>query len=106
MISKIAENVTAAVGDIRDGSTVMIGGFGSAGQPVELIDALLDQGARDLVVVNNNAGNGTTGLAALLHPFGRSRDQPSAVVASIRRRRPGSVSSRSRNPRRRSARQR
>lgn len=44
----------------------MIGGFGLAGQPTELIDALLDQGARDLVIVNNNAGNGETGLAALL----------------------------------------
>ena len=66
MISKITESTAAAVADIQDGSTVMIGGFGSAGQPVELIDALLDQGAKDLTVVNNNAGNGTTGLAALL----------------------------------------
>lgn len=66
MISKIAENAAAAVEDIPDGATVMIGGFGTAGQPVELIDALLDQGASELVVVNNNAGNGTTGLAALL----------------------------------------
>ena len=66
MISKITESTAAAVADIRDESTVMIGGFGSAGQPVELIDALLDQGATDLTVVNNNAGNGTTGLAALL----------------------------------------
>src|SRR6185312_9143381 len=67
MISKIAENAAAAVKDIHDGATVMIGGFGTAGQPVELIDALLDQGARELTVVNNNAGNGTTGLAALLN---------------------------------------
>lgn len=67
MISKIAESAAAAVEDIPDGATVMIGGFGTAGQPVELIDALLDQGARDLTVVNNNAGNGTTGLAALLN---------------------------------------
>jgi 3-oxoadipate CoA-transferase, alpha subunit len=66
MISKIVESAAAAVADVRDGSTVMIGGFGSAGQPVELIDALLEQGAKDLTVVNNNAGNGTTGLAALL----------------------------------------
>jgi 3-oxoadipate CoA-transferase alpha subunit len=49
-----------------DGATVMIGGFGGAGQPAELIDALIEQGARDLVIVNNNAGNGDTGLAALL----------------------------------------
>jgi 3-oxoadipate CoA-transferase alpha subunit len=66
MISKSVESAAAAVADIRDGSTVMIGGFGSAGQPIELIDALLEQGAKDLTVVNNNAGNGTTGLAALL----------------------------------------
>jgi 3-oxoadipate CoA-transferase, alpha subunit len=66
MISKIVDSTAAAVAGIRDGSTVMIGGFGSAGQPVELIDALLAQGAKDLTVVNNNAGNGTTGLAALL----------------------------------------
>jgi len=66
MISKIVASAAAAVADVRDGSTVMIGGFGSAGQPVELIDALLEQGAKDLTVVNNNAGNGTTGLAALL----------------------------------------
>ncbi|MEO6826935.1 MAG: 3-oxoacid CoA-transferase subunit A [Microbacteriaceae bacterium] len=66
MISKIIGSVAEAIADVRDGSTVMIGGFGSAGQPVELIDALLEQGAKDLTVVNNNAGNGTTGLAALL----------------------------------------
>ncbi len=66
MIDKIAQDVAAAVRDVHDGATVMIGGFGTAGQPVELIDALLDQGASDLTVVNNNAGNGTTGLAALL----------------------------------------
>jgi 3-oxoadipate CoA-transferase, alpha subunit len=56
----------AAVADIPDGATVLIGGFGTAGQPVELIDALRRHGARDLTVVNNNAGNGDTGLAALL----------------------------------------
>jgi 3-oxoadipate CoA-transferase alpha subunit len=66
MIDKIAADVAAAVRDVHDGATVMIGGFGTAGQPVELIDALLEQGARDLTIVNNNAGNGTTGLAALL----------------------------------------
>jgi 3-oxoadipate CoA-transferase, alpha subunit len=66
MISKIAESANVAVQDIPDGATVMVGGFGTAGQPVELIDALLEQGARDLVIVNNNAGNGKTGLAALL----------------------------------------
>ena len=66
MIDKIAADVAAAVRDVHDGATVMIDDFGTAGQPVELIDALLEQGARDLTVVNNNAGNGTTGLAALL----------------------------------------
>src|ERR1035437_8202917 len=66
MISKIVESAAAAVRDIPDGATLMVGGYGSAGQPVELIGALLDQGARDLVIVNNNAGNGKLGLAALL----------------------------------------
>jgi 3-oxoadipate CoA-transferase, alpha subunit len=56
----------AAIADITDGSTVLIGGFGLAGMPVTLIDALTRQGAKDLTVVNNNAGNGDTGLAALL----------------------------------------
>ena len=55
-----------AVADIPDGATVLIGGFGPAGQPIELIDALRRHGARELTVVNNNAGNGDTGLAALL----------------------------------------
>jgi 3-oxoadipate CoA-transferase alpha subunit len=55
-----------AVADIPDGATVLIGGFGTAGQPMELIDALRRHGAGDLTVVNNNAGNGDTGLAALL----------------------------------------
>jgi 3-oxoadipate CoA-transferase, alpha subunit len=66
MINKIVTSVTAAVADVRNGSTVMIGGFGTAGMPSELIDALIEQGARDLTVVNNNAGNADTGLAALL----------------------------------------
>ncbi|MGY0498299.1 3-oxoacid CoA-transferase subunit A [Nocardia sp. FBN12] len=56
----------AAVADIPDGATVLIGGFGTAGQPMELIDALRRLGAKDLTVVNNNAGNGDQGLAALL----------------------------------------
>lgn len=66
MISKLFQSPAAALTDVRDGATVMIGGFGGAGQPNELIDALIVQGARDLVIVNNNAGNGETGLAALL----------------------------------------
>jgi 3-oxoadipate CoA-transferase alpha subunit len=67
MINKVTASVAQALADIKDGSTVMIGGFGGAGQPAELIDGLIAQGARDLVVVNNNAGNGETGLAALLN---------------------------------------
>jgi 3-oxoadipate CoA-transferase alpha subunit len=66
VISKVVDSVDAAVSDISDGATIMISGFGRAGQPVELIDALLGQGATDLVVVSNNAGNGDHGLAALL----------------------------------------
>ena len=66
MIDKIVRSVEAALAGVRDGATVMIGGFGGAGQPGELIDALIAQGAKDLTIVNNNAGNGETGLAALL----------------------------------------
>jgi 3-oxoadipate CoA-transferase alpha subunit len=66
VISKIVKNTAEALAGIKDGDTVMIGGFGSAGQPIELIDALLEQGVTNLVVINNNAGNGTTGLAALI----------------------------------------
>ncbi|WP_334187836.1 3-oxoacid CoA-transferase subunit A [Noviherbaspirillum sp.] len=66
MIDKIFPSLEAAVRDIHDGATVMIGGFGNAGMPAALIDALLEQGARELTIVNNNAGNGDTGLAALL----------------------------------------
>ena len=66
MINKLFESAESALQDIPDGATVMIGGFGGAGQPAELIDALIAQGARDLTIVNNNAGNGETGLAALL----------------------------------------
>lgn len=66
MISKAVEAVAEALVGIGDGSTIMIGGFGRAGQPNELIDGLIATGASDLTVINNNAGNGTTGLAALL----------------------------------------
>ena len=66
MINKITASIAEALADIKDGATVMIGGFGDAGQPSELINGLIAQGARDLTVVNNNAGNGETGLAALL----------------------------------------
>ncbi|MBF6029311.1 3-oxoacid CoA-transferase subunit A [Pseudomonas sp. P115] len=66
MLDKTNSSVTAAISQIRDGATIMIGGFGPAGQPAELIDALIEHGARDLVLVSNNAGNGDYGLAALL----------------------------------------
>lgn len=66
MIDKTVPSIADAVAGIPDGATVMIGGFGRAGQPVELIDALIEQGATDLTIVNNNAGNGDVGLAALL----------------------------------------
>ena len=66
MINKIAASIDEALSGIQDGATVLIGGFGTAGIPNELIDGLIAQGARELTVVNNNAGNGDTGLAALL----------------------------------------
>lgn len=66
MVDKIVAGLEQAVAGIGEGATVMIGGFGNAGMPKALIDALIAQGARELTIVNNNAGNGDTGLAALL----------------------------------------
>jgi 3-oxoadipate CoA-transferase alpha subunit len=66
LVDKIVADLAQAVAGIHDGATVMIGGFGNAGMPRALIDALIAQGAGDLTIVNNNAGNGDTGLAALL----------------------------------------
>ena len=66
MIDKTYPSVAVAVADIPDGATVMIGGFGASGSPVELIHALIDHGATDLTVINNNTGNGEVGLAALI----------------------------------------
>ncbi|MGY1408582.1 MULTISPECIES: 3-oxoacid CoA-transferase subunit A [unclassified Luteimonas] len=66
MIDKTTWTLQSAVADIPDGATVMVGGFGTAGMPDELIDALIDHGARELTIVNNNAGNGDAGLAALI----------------------------------------
>ncbi|MEU6843361.1 3-oxoacid CoA-transferase subunit A [Streptomyces sp. NPDC046716] len=66
MTTQLCADPDEAVAGIEDGSTVLVGGFGMAGMPVELIDALIRQGAADLTVVSNNAGNGDTGLAALL----------------------------------------
>jgi len=66
MIDKIAASIADALAGVKDGATVLIGGFGTSGIPGELIDGLIAQGAKDLTVVNNNAGNGDHGLAALL----------------------------------------
>ncbi|GAA1942745.1 3-oxoacid CoA-transferase subunit A [Kitasatospora viridis] len=66
MTARLCATTDEAVEGIADGSTVLVGGFGTAGLPVELIDALVRQGAKDLTVVSNNAGNGDTGIAALL----------------------------------------
>jgi len=66
MIDKIAASIDEALQDVPHGATVMVGGFGTAGIPIELIEGLIRQGARDLTIVNNNAGNGDHGLAALL----------------------------------------
>ncbi len=66
MTATICDTVAEAVAGIEDGATMLVGGFGLAGMPVQLIDALIEQGATDLTVVSNNAGNGDTGLAALL----------------------------------------
>jgi 3-oxoadipate CoA-transferase alpha subunit len=81
-VASILDNPNAAVAGIPDGATVMIGGFGTAGQPVELIEALIASGATDLTVVNNNAGNGDVGLAALIRA-GRVRK----IVCSFPRQR-------------------
>jgi 3-oxoadipate CoA-transferase alpha subunit len=66
MINKQVGSAAEAVADIFSGATVMVGGFGEAGSPIELIHALIDQGASDLTVVNNNTGSGEVGLAALI----------------------------------------
>jgi 3-oxoadipate CoA-transferase alpha subunit len=66
MINKIIGSAQEAVADIHDGATIMISGFGEAGSPIELIHALIDQGARNLTVVSNNTGSGNVGLAALI----------------------------------------
>ncbi len=65
-MTSIVNTTAEAVADIEDGSTVLMGGFGNAGQPMDLIDALLQAGATDLTVVNNNAGQGEAGLALLI----------------------------------------
>ncbi len=80
MTALVCKNTDEAVAGVVDDSTVLIGGFGMAGMPVELIDALIRQGAKELTVVSNNAGNGDTGLAALL-----ARGRVRKVVCSFPR---------------------
>lgn len=80
MIDKTVPDVASAVAGIADGATVMVGGFGRAGQPVELIDALIDAGTRDLTIVSNNAGGGDVGLARLI-----AEDRVRKVVCSFPR---------------------
>ena len=79
-MDKTATSLRDTVADIFDGATVMIGGFGGSGSPIELIHALIDQGARDLTVINNNAGNGHIGLAALIE-----QDRVSKIICSFPR---------------------
>jgi len=66
MINKLASNITTTVADVHDGATIMISGFGGAGLPFELIDALVDQGARELTVISNNAGDQGAGIGNLI----------------------------------------
>lgn len=80
MRSKEIVSVPDALKDLRDGATLLIGGFGLAGQPIQLIDGVLEHGARDLTIVSNNAGNGNTGIAALI-----SARRVSKVICSFPR---------------------
>jgi 3-oxoadipate CoA-transferase alpha subunit len=72
MINKIVQSIAEALSGVKDGATVLMGGFGAVGQPDELIEGLIEQGAKDLVVVANNAGAGRVGLAKLME-MGRVR---------------------------------
>jgi len=80
VINKKSPSVAEAVADIFDGATVMVGGFGASGSPIELIHALIDQGAKDLTLINNNTGNGEVGLAALI-----ANGQVSKMICSFPR---------------------
>lgn len=80
MINKVCPTVAQAVADIPDGATVMVGGFGASGSPIELLHALIDQGAKNLTVINNNTGNGEVGLAALI-----ANGQVSKMICSFPR---------------------
>ena len=65
MINKVVSSSKEAIKDIHDGASIMIGGFGEAGSPIELIHALIDKGSRNLTIISNNTGSGHVGLAAL-----------------------------------------
>lgn len=80
MINKQVTSAAEAVRDVFDGATIMVGGFGEAGSPIELIHALIDQGAKDLTVISNNTGSGEVGLAALL-----KAERVSKVICSFPR---------------------
>ena len=80
MINKKCPSAAEAVADIPDGSVVMVGGFGASGSPIELIHALIDQGAKGLTLINNNTGNGEVGLAALI-----ANGQVSKMICSFPR---------------------
>ena len=80
MINKIADSVAQALSGVKDGATVLIGGFGTSGNPIELIDGLIAHGARDLTIVNNNAGNAEQACAWLQGLFGpRFPNRPDRV---------------------------
>jgi 3-oxoadipate CoA-transferase alpha subunit len=92
MLNKVTPSLREAVHDIPDGATVLVGGFGGSGSPLELIGALIDQGARDLTVVSNNAGSGPDGLNALIAArrvrklicsYPRSPDKNNPIAASF-----------------------
>jgi len=80
VINKKSPSAAAAVADVFDGAVVMVGGFGASGSPIELIHALIDQGAKDLTLINNNTGNGEVGLAALI-----ANGQVSKMICSFPR---------------------
>ncbi|KOF55375.1 3-oxoadipate CoA-transferase [Achromobacter sp. DMS1] len=90
MLDKTVASLADAVAGVQDGAVVMIGGFGASGVPTELVCALLDQGARELTIVNNNAGNGERGLSELIRA-GRVRKMICSFARSSDRRKPNAA---------------
>lgn len=90
MLNKIVSSMSVAVAEIRDGATILIGGFGASGVPTELLLALLEQGARELTLVNNNAGNGEIGLSQLIRA-GRVRKVICSFARSSNPRKPNAA---------------